>query len=465
MSKSKRRLPSALPLFVAVGLLAVWFVAYTLGPELRREGWANLVGLIDRRPSYPLVTGDGFRDAAQHVCDETGCFIAWTPWRVRDGDAVFVKADLLEWYLRVVAAHVKARHVVVAHNGDAGFDAKHHLKYLSSPGCASVSKLFVQNIDVAQSSTPAITHPRLASLPIGIENRQYKQGRTALGVYPLLDTVGTLTRMLRRVAALSSDDVSNANFGLLQPPSADAAADVEHPLLLAQFDIGTNPRERTAAALAVAGKAWATVAVIGWDKGVGDTDTIKAAIDSIAASQGQSGAPHTSPSSVLPAEVMSVADDRHAAYLTALSTHPFTLSPAGNGAQSHRTWEALLAGSVPIVRRTGTAMDRLYDGLPVVMVDEWSDATRDGLVTAGALMYRVLRHTLQQQQHQDSQAPGKDTSSLYIPAEANPFSSAWFDSNPTAVFHLERLHADYWASLVGQARREAGTGAAADGMR
>ncbi len=51
----------------------------------------------------------------------------------------------------------------------------------------------------------------------------------------------------------------------------------------------------------------------------------------------------------------------------------FTLSPAGNGLDCHRTWEALLLGSIPVVLRS--PLDDLFAELPVVIVDDWSEVT------------------------------------------------------------------------------------------
>lgn len=51
----------------------------------------------------------------------------------------------------------------------------------------------------------------------------------------------------------------------------------------------------------------------------------------------------------------------------------FTISPLGNGLDCHRTWEALALGTVPIVRTS--PLDPLYAGLPVVIVNEWSQVT------------------------------------------------------------------------------------------
>ncbi|HEY6631215.1 MAG TPA: hypothetical protein VIZ90_07170 [Rhizobiaceae bacterium] len=53
------------------------------------------------------------------------------------------------------------------------------------------------------------------------------------------------------------------------------------------------------------------------------------------------------------------------------ASHPFVLSAPGNGLDCHRTWEALYLGSMVIARRS--ALDPLYDGLPVLLVDDWGD--------------------------------------------------------------------------------------------
>jgi hypothetical protein len=57
----------------------------------------------------------------------------------------------------------------------------------------------------------------------------------------------------------------------------------------------------------------------------------------------------------------------------------FVLSPFGNGMDCHRTWEALLCGCIPIVR--STVFNELFEGLPVLIVEKWSDISLQLLVT------------------------------------------------------------------------------------
>lgn len=58
-------------------------------------------------------------------------------------------------------------------------------------------------------------------------------------------------------------------------------------------------------------------------------------------------------------------------YLVDLSQSYFVLSPEGNGLDCHRTWEALLMGSIPVVKTS--TLDPMYQYLPVVIVQKWED--------------------------------------------------------------------------------------------
>ena len=62
------------------------------------------------------------------------------------------------------------------------------------------------------------------------------------------------------------------------------------------------------------------------------------------------------------------------------SLFAFVLCPAGGGMDCHRTWEALLLGCIPIVRRFNVPCDDIYDELPVLVVDEWEDVTQELLI-------------------------------------------------------------------------------------
>lgn len=53
----------------------------------------------------------------------------------------------------------------------------------------------------------------------------------------------------------------------------------------------------------------------------------------------------------------------------------FIVSPHGNGLDCHRTWEALALGCIPIVRTS--SLNSLFEGLPVLIVNKWTDVNED----------------------------------------------------------------------------------------
>jgi hypothetical protein len=71
------------------------------------------------------------------------------------------------------------------------------------------------------------------------------------------------------------------------------------------------------------------------------------------------------------------------------ANYAFVISPTGMGRDCHRTWEALCLGCIPVVRTS--PMDVLFDGLPVLIVNKWSDLNRDLLeATIASFRNRVF---------------------------------------------------------------------------
>lgn len=61
-----------------------------------------------------------------------------------------------------------------------------------------------------------------------------------------------------------------------------------------------------------------------------------------------------------------------------LRTFKYCVSPRGTGIDTHRLYESLLYGVIPIVKRS--ELDDLYVKFPVILVDNWEDVTYDFLV-------------------------------------------------------------------------------------
>ena len=58
-----------------------------------------------------------------------------------------------------------------------------------------------------------------------------------------------------------------------------------------------------------------------------------------------------------------------------MSENAFVASPHGNGLDCHRTWEALALDCIPIVKTS--SLDIMYTDLPVLIVNKWSDITKE----------------------------------------------------------------------------------------
>ena len=60
-----------------------------------------------------------------------------------------------------------------------------------------------------------------------------------------------------------------------------------------------------------------------------------------------------------------------AEYLKDLRASYFCLSPGGDGIDTHRTWEALYLGTVPVVTRS--VLTEQHPDLPMVVLDDWAE--------------------------------------------------------------------------------------------
>jgi hypothetical protein len=78
-------------------------------------------------------------------------------------------------------------------------------------------------------------------------------------------------------------------------------------------------------------------------------------------------------------------------YLKKLHQYPFTLCPQGNAlGDTHREWEALYTGSVPVLERT-PYLEEIHKGNPVLFVDKFQELTREKL-TQHLYLFEELRY-------------------------------------------------------------------------
>lgn len=64
-------------------------------------------------------------------------------------------------------------------------------------------------------------------------------------------------------------------------------------------------------------------------------------------------------------------------YVDNLRKYAFCLCPRGNGIDTHRIWEALYLGSIPIIKRHIT--HECLKNMPVLFIDDWSEITEERL--------------------------------------------------------------------------------------
>lgn len=69
------------------------------------------------------------------------------------------------------------------------------------------------------------------------------------------------------------------------------------------------------------------------------------------------------------------------------ASYQFVVSPQGNGRDCHRTWELLALGSIPIVHTS--SLDILYDDLPVVIVNDWSELKDPHFIDYWSSLYKT----------------------------------------------------------------------------
>jgi hypothetical protein len=63
----------------------------------------------------------------------------------------------------------------------------------------------------------------------------------------------------------------------------------------------------------------------------------------------------------------------HKDYIEGLSAYMYNLCPVGNGSDTHRLWESLMVGTIPIMIKSDFSLNFLEIGIPILLVNEWND--------------------------------------------------------------------------------------------
>lgn len=59
-------------------------------------------------------------------------------------------------------------------------------------------------------------------------------------------------------------------------------------------------------------------------------------------------------------------------FINKMKNYKFILSPDGYGVDCHRTWEALFVNRIPVIKNK-YPLSRLYENMPVLFVNEWTE--------------------------------------------------------------------------------------------
>lgn len=291
---------------------------------------------LDRRPSFPFITGDGFRYIADQICeDHNRCRM--DPEGVKNNEIIFVKTDFFEFFSTYVTTRINSSYIIISHNGDLsapdgqsdapriGLPQYHTSNILQSE--FNKKKLIAHHgqnlwwVNNTLSPRPLFSH----CLPIGFENRQYPIGKQ----------VAIYTKALN-------------NFVINRDPIPDD----KRPLLLIAF----YPKSR-----------------------VPDRHKVLSILQAIPVKN--------TPKMENP--FYNYTDLNHYEWLEAITYHKFVLAPFGHGLDTNCISEIFMMGGIPVMRRSTISScyddsDNSYNGvnrgsLPVVIVDKWEDITKERL--------------------------------------------------------------------------------------
>jgi hypothetical protein len=65
-------------------------------------------------------------------------------------------------------------------------------------------------------------------------------------------------------------------------------------------------------------------------------------------------------------------------FLKEIRNHEFVLCPRGNGVDTHRLWETLYMGSIPIVKNDIAHSE--WQDLPILFINDWNEITEERLI-------------------------------------------------------------------------------------
>lgn len=114
--------------------------------------------LNPRPSSYPFITGDGFRNFADHIYDNLKKDFDVN--KVKEKNIIFVGDSNIKKFLIEIHSKIKHNYILITHNGDAVVDQE-------------VFDLTDDKILKWYGINPLINNPKVIPIPLGIENKHY----------------------------------------------------------------------------------------------------------------------------------------------------------------------------------------------------------------------------------------------------------------------------------------------------
>lgn len=111
-----------------------------------------------RPSSYPYITGDGFRNFADHIYDDLQKDFDVN--KVKYKDIIFVGDSNIKKFLSEIHPKIKSSYILVTHNGDEMVD-EDAVKMMDD----KILKWYGINI--------LVSNPKVIPIPLGIENKHY----------------------------------------------------------------------------------------------------------------------------------------------------------------------------------------------------------------------------------------------------------------------------------------------------
>jgi hypothetical protein len=293
----------------------------------------------DRRSSEPFITSDAFRaHCYPYLCEEdedsssiiTGKHCDFDINSLKNDSCIFIKAGIFQYFVMNKLPLIKARvKLYTDHYADQANPDGQRLRGLKSKGwdlSDTVNEYYKKGIVISLHSvnlywrgyeTGKPKSPYAYCVPIGLETRECSVGHHVNDTY--------LSLVENFAAKLSMED-SN-----------------QRPLLLLSFEIHQSIRpDRTKAFEALRRNGFTTHRKVPWKK-----------------------------------------------WMELISHYKFTLAPHGHGMDTHRMTEIFLMGGIPVIKKS--SITSCYDdsqntignltrgSLPVVIVNSWSEVTKERL--------------------------------------------------------------------------------------